>query len=135
MPEHPVPPNPPATKNPFRALDEEERVYAPQQVPGGVATPEEVDEGGSAGGGTATAAADNLTDVTAADRAVPDALDRDRPAVDSGGAKSDTTGDDQIGLVAARLPFRERRAKSDTTGDDQIGLDRAPKRDVHAEES
>jgi|GEM_PF-5737919 hypothetical protein len=108
MPEQPVPPNPPVTKNPFRALDEEERVYAPQQVPGGVSVPEEVDEGGSAGAGTATAAADNLTDVTAADRAVPDALDRDRPAVDAGGTKSDTTGDDQIGVD--RPPKRDVRA-------------------------
>lgn len=35
----------------FQQMDEQERIYAPQQVPGGVAVPEEVDTEGSAGVG------------------------------------------------------------------------------------
>lgn len=37
----------------FKQMDEQERIYAPQQVPGGVDGPaEEVDTAGSAGAGT-----------------------------------------------------------------------------------
>ena len=40
----------------FRNMDEQERIYAPQQVPGGVNVDEEVDAGGTAGSGTAATA-------------------------------------------------------------------------------
>ena len=40
----------------FQNLDEQERIYAPQQVPGGVDVPDEIDAGGTAGGSSATVA-------------------------------------------------------------------------------
>jgi hypothetical protein len=36
-------------------MDEQERIYAPEEVPGGVQVPQEMDEGGTAASGTAAA--------------------------------------------------------------------------------
>jgi hypothetical protein len=51
----------------FEKMDEQERVYAPEQVPGAVDAPSEVDQGGTAGSGTAVNAGDpSYTGTTAA---------------------------------------------------------------------
>jgi hypothetical protein len=42
----------------FENMDEQERVYAPEQVPGAVGPDAEVDQGGTAGSGTAVSTGD-----------------------------------------------------------------------------
>jgi hypothetical protein len=50
----------------FQNMDEQERVYAPEQVPGAVGPDAEVDQGGTAASGTANADEPSYTESTAA---------------------------------------------------------------------
>lgn len=44
----------------FKKIDEQERIYAPEQVPGEVHDPDEVDAGGTAASGTAAPAQEGV---------------------------------------------------------------------------
>ncbi len=45
----------------FKNMDEQERIYAPEEVPNTALPPEEVDEGGTAASGTAVPESDQRT--------------------------------------------------------------------------
>jgi hypothetical protein len=58
----------------FQNMDEQERIFAPQQVPGAIPDPDEIDVGGTAGDNTAIASRERAADGDANDdshRVVP----------------------------------------------------------------